>query len=86
MASRLFQLTGMIAKLYNNSLAGQHSTINLPPKDITYKFDDETELLIIIGKAARHVGEDQAFEYVAGYCTSNNFSARDLQIELPSGQ
>ena len=71
---------------YNNSLAGQNCTITLPPKDVAYKFDYETELLIVIGKPARNVSEADALKYVAGYCTSNDFSARDLQLELPANQ
>jgi 2-keto-4-pentenoate hydratase/2-oxohepta-3-ene-1,7-dioic acid hydratase in catechol pathway len=58
----------------------------LPPKDISIKFDYETELLIVIGKACRNVAEADALNYIAGYCTSNDFSSRDLQLELPAGQ
>jgi len=71
---------------FNNSLAGHNCTIPLPPKDVAFKFDYETELLIVIGKAARNVSEADALSYVAGYCTANDFSARDLQLETPSVQ
>jgi 2-keto-4-pentenoate hydratase/2-oxohepta-3-ene-1,7-dioic acid hydratase in catechol pathway len=71
---------------YNNALAPHNAVIELPPKDISFKFDYETELLIVIGKRARNVSEAEALDYVAGYCTSNDFSARDLQLETPSGQ
>jgi 2-keto-4-pentenoate hydratase/2-oxohepta-3-ene-1,7-dioic acid hydratase in catechol pathway len=71
---------------YNNALAGHNCVIKLPPKDISTKFDYETELLIVIGKKARNVSEADALNYVAGYCASNDFSARDLQLELPNGQ
>ena len=71
---------------YNNALAAHNCTINLPPKDVALKFDYETELLIVMGKAARNVSEADALNYVAGYCTSNDFSARDLQLETPSVQ
>jgi 2-keto-4-pentenoate hydratase/2-oxohepta-3-ene-1,7-dioic acid hydratase in catechol pathway len=71
---------------YNNALAGQNCTIKLPPKDVSYKFDYETELLIVIGKTARNVSEQDALNYVAGYCTSHDFSSRDLQLETPSVQ
>jgi 2-keto-4-pentenoate hydratase/2-oxohepta-3-ene-1,7-dioic acid hydratase in catechol pathway len=71
---------------YNNSLAPQNTVIELPPNDISYKFDYETELLIVMGKRARNVSEADALSCVAGYCTSNDFSARDLQLELPNGQ
>jgi 2-keto-4-pentenoate hydratase/2-oxohepta-3-ene-1,7-dioic acid hydratase in catechol pathway len=71
---------------YNNSLAAHNTVITLPGKEISVKFDYETELLIVIGKACRNVAESEALDYVAGYCTSNDFSARDLQLELPAGQ
>jgi 2-keto-4-pentenoate hydratase/2-oxohepta-3-ene-1,7-dioic acid hydratase in catechol pathway len=71
---------------FNNSLAPQNAVIALPAKDLSTKFDYETELLIVIGKRARDVSEADALNYVAGYCTSNDFSARDLQLELPNGQ
>jgi len=71
---------------YNNALAAHNCVINLPPKEVAYKFDYETELLIVIGKAARNVPEADALNYVAGYCTANDFSARDLQLETPSVQ
>jgi hypothetical protein len=71
---------------YNNALAPQNAVIELPPKEISFKFDYETELLIVIGKRARNVSEADALGYVAGYCTSNDFSARDLQLELPNAQ
>ncbi len=69
-----------------NALAAHNCTIALPPKEIACKFDYETELLIVMGKAARNVAEADALNYVAGYCTANDFSARDLQLELPAGQ
>ena len=71
---------------YNNALAAHNCTIKLPPRDIAYKFDYETELLIVIGKVARNVSEADALNYVAGYCNSQDFSARDLQHETPSAQ
>ncbi len=71
---------------YNNTLAAQHCTIQVPPREISYKLDYETELLVVMGKSARNVSEDQALAYVAGYCTGQDFSARDLQLELPNGQ
>lgn len=66
---------------FNNSLAAHKSTIRLPPREVSYKFDYETELLVVMGRHARDVSEAEALDCVAGYCTSNDFSARDLQLE-----
>src|SRR5215472_1562235 len=71
---------------YNNALASHNCTITLPPREVSYKFDYETELLIVMGRSARNVSESEALDYVAGYCTAHDFSARDLQLETPSGQ
>ncbi len=51
---------------YNNALAAHNCTIKLPPREISYKFDYETELLIVMGKKARNVSEADALNYVAG--------------------
>ena len=37
--------------------------------------------MIVIGKTAKNVSEADALSYVAGYCTGNDFSARDLQFD-----
>jgi 2-keto-4-pentenoate hydratase/2-oxohepta-3-ene-1,7-dioic acid hydratase in catechol pathway len=66
---------------YNNTLAAQGCTIKLPPRDVSYKFDYETELVIVMGKPARNVSEAEALDYVAGYAVGNDFSSRDLQLE-----
>jgi 2-keto-4-pentenoate hydratase/2-oxohepta-3-ene-1,7-dioic acid hydratase in catechol pathway len=66
---------------YNNALAPHNFILKLPPKDISYKFDYETELLVVIGKNCRNVSEAEALDYVAGYCIGHDFSARDLQLE-----
>ena len=66
---------------FNNSLAAHNATIQLPPREVSYKFDYETELLVVIGRRARNVSEADALDCVAGYCTANDFSARDLQLE-----
>jgi 2-keto-4-pentenoate hydratase/2-oxohepta-3-ene-1,7-dioic acid hydratase in catechol pathway len=71
---------------YNNTLAAHQCVLEIPPPDISYKLDYETELLIVIGKRMRNVPEAETLSYVAGYCTSNDFSSRDLQLELPAGQ
>jgi 2-keto-4-pentenoate hydratase/2-oxohepta-3-ene-1,7-dioic acid hydratase in catechol pathway len=66
---------------YNNTLAAHNCTIKLPSREVSTKFDYETELVIVIGKTARNVSEDNALDYVAGYAVGHDFSARDLQLE-----
>ena len=65
---------------YNNALNYHGGTIKLPV-DAAKKFDYEVELVMVIGKQTKKVTEADALTYVAGYCTGNDFTARDLQLE-----
>jgi len=64
---------------FNNALLGHGGTIRLP-SGVAKNFDYEVELVAVVGKAARDVTPGQALGYVAGYCTGNDFTARDLQF------
>jgi 2-keto-4-pentenoate hydratase/2-oxohepta-3-ene-1,7-dioic acid hydratase in catechol pathway len=50
------------------------------------KLDWEVELGVVIGRMARHVPEDKALNYVYGYCTINDVSEREFQLERGGGQ
>lgn len=62
---------------FENALTGHLSEIVVPRT--TERLDHEVELGIVIGKTAKHVREDEALDYVFGYCTTNDLSARDIQ-------
>ena len=47
---------------------------------LTRQVDFEAELAVVIGRTARNVAEDDAYDYVAGYMNCNDVSARDLQF------
>jgi 2-keto-4-pentenoate hydratase/2-oxohepta-3-ene-1,7-dioic acid hydratase in catechol pathway len=65
---------------FNNALNHHNGTLKLPV-DNAKKFDYEIELVMIMGKQAHNVSEADALNYVAGYATGNDFTARDLQLE-----
>ncbi len=65
---------------YNNALSAHDQPLKLPTK-VANKFDYEIELVMVMGKVARDVAEDDALKYVAGYASGNDFTARDLQLE-----
>jgi 2-keto-4-pentenoate hydratase/2-oxohepta-3-ene-1,7-dioic acid hydratase in catechol pathway len=44
------------------------------------QFDYEAELVMVIGKEAKDVSEEEALSYVYGYCNGNDLSVRDLQF------
>lgn len=50
-------------------------------KSITDKVDWEAELAVVIGRRAKDVSEEDAYNYVYGYTVANDVSARDLQLE-----
>ena len=53
------------------------------PKNST-KTDWEVELGVVIGTKAQYVGLERALDYVAGYCTVNDVSERQFQLERGS--
>ena len=63
---------------YNTALNCCGGTVAVS-KEKAEKFDYEAELVIVIGKIARNVSEADAPKYIFGYCTGNDFTARDLQ-------
>ena len=62
----------------NNALNGHNGVITLPTH-VGKNFDYEVELVVVMGKTAHRVSEADALKYVFGYCTGNDFTARDLQ-------
>ncbi|MHA8105829.1 fumarylacetoacetate hydrolase family protein [Aquirufa sp. 5-AUSEE-100C1] len=61
------------------ALCGPYDQVMIP-KGST-KTDWEVELAIVIGKKAQYVSEDEAYDYVAGYCLHNDYSEREYQLE-----
>ncbi len=66
-----------------NCISGPNDDVTLPPK--SKKGDWEVELGVIIGTKAKNIKRSDAMKHVAGYCTINDLSEREFQIER-SGQ
>ncbi len=62
-----------------NSALNHHGGTIAVSKEPAEKFDYEAELVIVIGREARNVSEEDAPNYIFGYATGNDFTARDLQ-------
>jgi len=60
-------------------IQGPNDDVMLPKGSV--KSDWEVELGIVIGKQASYVSQKEALDYVAGYCTVNDVSEREYQIE-----
>jgi len=63
---------------FNTALNSHGGTIAVSKEKAT-NFDYEAELVIVIGRTARNVSEADAAQYIFGFCTGNDFTARDLQ-------
>lgn len=65
---------------------GNHRSIigpNLPVywPSYTQKLDYELEYACVLGKSGINITEEQAEDYIFGYCILNDFSARDVQFK-----
>jgi len=60
-------------------IQGPNDPVMLPQGSV--KTDWEVELGVVIGTRARYVDEAEALNHVAGYCTINDISEREYQIE-----
>ena len=47
---------------------------------VSKQVDYEAELAVVIGRRAKHVSADRAYDYVLGYTAFNDVSARDFQF------
>lgn len=61
------------------ALVGPNDDITIPKNSV--KTDWEVELAFVIGKKASYVTEEEALDYVAGYCLHNDVSEREFQLE-----
>ena len=64
----------------NSAICGPNDDTVRPRGSV--HLDYEVELGIVIGKTAKYVSEDEALDYVAGYCVCNDVSERRFQTQL----
>ena len=64
----------------NSAITGPNDDLVMPRGSATT--DWEVELGVVIGKAAKYVSEEEALDYVAGYCLCNDVSERHFQTSL----
>lgn len=71
--------TPVLFSKFNNALSAHMDEVPIPYG--AEQIDYEAELVIIIGKKAQNVSEEDALSYVFGYSAGNDLSARDLQFK-----
>lgn len=62
-----------------SAVCGPNDDIEIPQN--AKKTDWEVELGVVIGKRAKYVSQENALDYVAGYCVVNDLSERAFQLE-----
>ena len=63
---------------FTSSINGPMDPVIIPRSDP--EIDYEAELAVVIGKQAKHVSADDAYDFVAGYMVLNDVSARKWQF------
>ena len=63
-----------------SAVVGANDTVFLPRGSETS--DWEVELGVVIGEKCKYVSEEEALDYVAGYCVANDVSERTFQTKL----
>ena len=66
----------MVFTKFPSSITGANSTFKIPSETT----DWEAELVIVFGKRVRNISVEDALSCVAGYCTGNDLSDRELQM------
>jgi len=64
-----------------NSIIGLNDGIVLPESSSS-EVDYEGELVIVIGKSAKDISEDEASNFIFGYTCGNDITARDIQLRI----
>jgi 2,4-diketo-3-deoxy-L-fuconate hydrolase len=70
----------MIFPKLSASIAGPYDKISIS----TEKVDWEVELTVVIGRRARAVASDKAWDYIAGLTVGQDLSEREIQFRPPS--
>ncbi len=69
---------------FPQSLIADGDPIQVP--EVSEQADWEAELAVVIGKAGKHVSQEDSLDYVAGYSIFNDVSIRDWQLRVKGGQ
>lgn len=67
---------------FPTSITGPLAEVALPPGDV----DWEVELVVVLGRTARQVSAERAWDFVAGVCVGQDLSERRRQLIPPSPQ
>jgi 2,4-diketo-3-deoxy-L-fuconate hydrolase len=63
---------------FTTAIVGPEDQVVVPPA--CTQPDYEAELAVVIGRTAKNVSREKAYEHVFGYCAFNDISGRDFQF------
>ncbi|XP_060894606.1 fumarylacetoacetate hydrolase domain-containing protein 2A isoform X1 [Labrus mixtus] len=69
----------IIFSKFPSAITGPYDDILLPSE--SQEVDWEVELAFVIGRRGKHIKEEDALSYVAGFTVANDVSARDWQMK-----
>nr|WP_237464811.1 fumarylacetoacetate hydrolase family protein [Leucobacter luti] len=72
----------VLFSLFPNSLGAHNGEVPIPVH-LSEEVDYEGELGVVIGRAAKNVTPEEALDYVFGYTTINDITARNIQFQEP---
>ena len=72
----------MVFTKFASSITGPYGEISMPPGSV----DWEAELVVVIGRRAQRVSDEDAWDYVAGLTVGQDMSERELQVTPPAPQ
>jgi 2-keto-4-pentenoate hydratase/2-oxohepta-3-ene-1,7-dioic acid hydratase in catechol pathway len=75
-AGRAIPTSPLVFTKFPTCLAGPYDEVALPVGNV----DWEVELVVVMGRAAHHVSEADAWNHVAGLCAGQDISERSLQL------
>jgi 2-keto-4-pentenoate hydratase/2-oxohepta-3-ene-1,7-dioic acid hydratase in catechol pathway len=64
---------------HHDAIVGHGEALELPRGEAAATFDYEGEIVLVIGKAGRHIARDDAHDHIAGYTIMDDGSVRGWQ-------
>lgn len=68
----------VIFNKWTSAVTGPNDDVEIPRNSV--KTDWEVELGVVIGQSGRYIDQQEAMDYVAGYCVVNDISEREYQM------
>ena len=80
----LAAVDSLTAAKFTTAVIAPGEPVVIPPS--SQKVDYEAELVLVVGRKGRHLKEESALDYLAGYTIGHDVSARDWQLKKDGKQ